>query len=127
MDMLEVIFTRPDKQVYALVTGPGAKNSIQLITPQGIPTKERVFSDIYRARSALICAAKRDDTLKVSPLPGTSHWSKYPVVQPVPKPLLVIHEGQLSTGFAAQADGQTIIMINGRRLRSDAAAWWSYL
>ena len=127
MDMLEVIFTRPDKQVYALITGSGEENTIQLITPEGIPTKERVFSDIYRARGALICAAKRDDTLQVSPLPRMSHWSRFPVVQPKPKPLMVIHEGKLSTGLAAQADGHSVIIINGRRLSSDAAAWWSYL
>lgn len=127
MEMLEVIFTRPDKQVYALVKGSGVESTIQLITPEGIPTKERVFNDIYRARSALICAAKRDDTLKASPLPRMSHWSRFPVVQPKPKPLLVIHEGELSTGLATRADGHSIIIINGRRLRPDAAAWWSYL
>ncbi len=126
MDMLEIVLTRPDKQVYALVTSASSQ-SIQVITPTDIDGEQRTFTDIHQARYALICKARKDRKLQEGPLPRTSLWSKFPIVKPKDHLLLVIHDGRLNFGGVVGSNGGETLYVKGHELSQDEPAWWSYI
>ncbi|WP_150306335.1 hypothetical protein [Pseudomonas saliphila] len=127
MDMLEVVLTRPDRQVYALVTSRGDTDTVQIVTPTDIPSKGRLYTDIHQARYVLICMARADKKLLDDPLPGMSHWSKFPLVKPKSHPLLVIHGGRLCLESATNSRGMETLIVGDIVLQPDEPAWWSYI
>ncbi len=128
MDMLEVVLTRPDGQVYALVTSTTKGSSaIELITPTDVDNPHKVYTDIHHARYSLIRRAREDEKMRVGKLPRTALWSKFPIVKPKDHLLLVIHGGRLNFGGVVGSNGNETLYIKGHELRQDESAWWSYI
>lgn len=127
MDMLEVVLTRPDRQVYALVTSAKDPDTYQLVTPADIDYKQRLFTDIHHARYTLIRIARQDKKLRDGPLPPMAKWSQFPAVKPNPQLLMVIHDGRLSVGAVTGPAGSETLYIKGYQLPPNRLVWWSYL
>lgn len=126
MSMLEVMLTRPDNQVYALVSTGSEPDIIRLVTPQDNPARKREFSCIREARSALINVAVRDPQLYGIPLPKSAQWAHYPRIKPRSGRVMVIHDG--CVGVANIIEQPTYgLSFRGKLIAANEDAWWAYV
>lgn len=126
MSMLEVMLTRPDNQVYALVSTGREPDIIRLVTPQDNPTRKVEFACIRQARMALINAAVRDPQLYGVPLPKAAQWAPYPKIKPRSGSVMVIHDGRV--GVASIISQPTHgLSFQGKLIPANEEAWWAYV
>jgi len=124
MDHLEVILTRPDGLVYALLID--IRGKITLVTPDIIPTRRSVFRDLGKARLALIRLAGKDTSLRGQQLPPPATWTRYPDHLPQERPLLVIQAGVISPAHAISTGSSRAVVIGSTPVSIKDGAWWSY-
>lgn len=124
MDHLEIMLTRPDGMVYALVME--LKGRITLVTPEHVPAGKAVFRDLGKARLALIRHACQDTLLQGQRLPPPAVWVRYPDHFPQERPLLVIQRGTISRAHVAGAGVNRAVVIGHTPISTTDGAWWSY-
>lgn len=124
MDHLEVMLTRPDGLVYALVMD--VRGRITLVTPEPIPTGRTAFRDLGKARLTLIRLACKDAQLRGQILPPAATWTRYPDHHPQARPLLVIQAGIISRAHVEGAGDDRAVVIGTTPVSRMDGAWWSY-
>lgn len=128
MDMLEVVLTRCDGQIYGVLGPTKTCQQYRLVMPSDIPARDSVYVSAESARVALIRAATKDPVMRDNPVMRMAHWAKFPTVKPQAKNLLVVvpAEGRLSHANVERSDEGVVIVINGKKLCSNEPVWWSY-